>query len=79
MKPPPIQAVKPGDIITFVYGPGDRPAPEFAQHVGKAYGFRRNARWGDTLRVKMPDGKFEHVEQFTAVGIGAYYWGKGAA
>lgn len=58
--------------MTFVYGPGDFPQPEHASHAGKAYGFIRNRRFGDLLRVKMPDGTFETVASFTTVGIGAY-------
>lgn len=69
---PTIHQARPGDIVTFVMGPGDFPQPEHARHVGKAYGFIRNRRFGDLLRVKMPDGTFEAVATFTDVGIGAY-------
>ncbi len=69
--PTDIHAVKPGSLITFVYGPGESPLPEFASHKGRAYGLRKS-RFGDTLRVKMDDFTFEHVSRFSTVGIGAY-------
>lgn len=69
--PPDIHDVKPGTLITFVFGPGDSPLPEFANHKGKAYGILKS-RWGDSLRVKMPDFTFLFVDRFTTVGIGSY-------
>ena len=72
MKNPDIHDVKPGALITFVYGPGESPLPEFASHKGRAYGIKKNSRFGDSLRVKMEDFTFEYVTRFTQVGIGAY-------
>lgn len=69
---PSIHEVKPGTVITFVYGPGESPEPEFATAKGVAYGLRKNARFGDSLRVKMPCGRFEYVTNFVTRGIGAY-------
>lgn len=74
MKNPDIHDVKPGALITFVYGPGESPLPEFASHKGRAYGIKKS-RWGDSLRVKMEDFTFEYVERLkplSARGIGAY-------
>lgn len=71
MNPPDIHLVKPGALITFVYGPGESPLPEFAQHKGRAYGIRKS-RFGDSLRVKMEDFTFKYVSSFSKVGIGAY-------
>ncbi len=71
MNPPDIHHIKPGTLITFVYGPGDSPLPEFAQHKGRAYGIKKS-RFGDTLRVKMEDFTFEYVTRFSKIGIGAY-------
>lgn len=74
MNPPDIHLVKPGALITFVYGPGESPLPEFAQHKGRAYGIRKS-RFGDSLRVKMEDFTFEYVDRLKSVrerGIGAY-------
>jgi hypothetical protein len=71
MKNQDIHQVKPGTLITFVYGPGESPLPEFAQHKGKAYGIQKS-RFGDSLRVKMEDFTFQSVTRFSQVGIGAY-------
>lgn len=68
---PPITAVKPGTIITFVCGPGESSRPEFALRKGRAYGLVTD-RWGTHLRVKLDDYTFTTVERFTSVGIGAY-------
>ena len=68
---PPVTTVKPGTIITFVYGPGEFPEPEFCQNIGRAYGVKRG-RFGDSLRVKMADCSFQYVSSFRSVGIGAY-------
>ncbi len=69
--PPDIRDIKPGTLITFVYGPSESPLPEFAQYKGRAYGLQKS-RFGDSLRVKMEDFTFEYVTRFTQVGIGAY-------
>jgi hypothetical protein len=63
---------RPGDLVTFVTGPGESPKPEFASHAGIAYGVQRS-RFGDSLRVKMPDFTFHYVEFFSKIGIGAYH------
>lgn len=70
-----ILSVKPGTVITFVYGPSESADPKFASHKGRAYGVRRT-RFGVDLRVKMDDFTFEYVSSFTQVGIGAYLWPK---
>lgn len=72
MNAPDIHGVKPGATITFVYGPGESPLPEFCYNKGKAYGIKKS-KFGDSLRVKMDDFTFEYVSRFSTVGIGAYY------
>ena len=69
-----IHNVKPGTLITFVYGPGESANPKYCQHKGRAYGIRRS-RFGDSLRVKMDDFSFKFVHSFSTVGIGAYLHG----
>lgn len=66
-----IKNVKPGTIITFVCGPGESPDPKNATMIGKAYGIKKG-RFGDSLRVKMSDFRFEYVHNFVNIGIGAY-------
>lgn len=68
---PPVTTIKPGTPVSFVYGPGEFPDLEFCQNVGKAYGIQRG-RFGDSLRVKMPDFSFRYVSGFSKIGIGAY-------
>lgn len=68
---PDIHDIKPGALITFVYGPGESPLPEFASHKGRAYGILKS-RFGDSLRVKMEDFTFLFVDRLSTVGIGAY-------
>ena len=64
MKTASIHEVKPGMAITFVSGHG-------ASKKGIAYGIRKG-RFGDSLKVKMPDFSFEYVSSFSTGGIGAY-------
>ncbi len=68
-KTPDIHAVKPGTLIKFIDGPGG------FSYQGRAYGLRKNARFGDSLRVKLDDFTFTTVSTFSTVGIGAYYFG----
>jgi len=70
---PKVQNVKPGTVITFVYGPGDSPEPKYAREKGKAYGVYTD-RFYTYVRVKMEDGTFKTVMNFNTVGIGAYCW-----
>lgn len=71
-------AVKPGDKIAFIDGPGF--SPEYPSYQGIAYGFNRSERWGDQLRVKVTDDRgnvsWHYVVSFTKVGIGAYHISK---
>lgn len=72
MSAPRIESAKPGALICFVCGPGESHEPKCCQRIGKAYGLIRDPRWGNSLRVKFPDGSFTRVSSFTTVGIGAY-------
>jgi hypothetical protein len=67
--------VKPGDIITFVCGPGESKEIKYASRKGIAYGVEET-RWGSRLRVKMEDFTFNYVSSFSTVGIGAYHFPK---
>jgi hypothetical protein len=70
---PAAEIAKPGDIVTFVCGPGESPLPEFSYRKGKAYGVIRS-KFGDMLRVKLDDFTFEMVTTFSTIGIGAYHF-----
>ena len=61
-----LSQVKPGDTIRLVSG------AYYPDRVGIAYG-RYRTRWGDYIRVKLPDGTFDTAHNFVNVGIGAYW------